>query len=63
MIISTKTHKIEYFANNTLLKKDAKYFLDFDIAILRTNSKEYQIYLLNIRKEYRIYFGKKEIYK
>ncbi len=48
-IIATKTHQ------NTTQDSDLSYFLDFDLAILGSESSRYQNYTKEIRKEYSIY--------
>ncbi|WP_452227299.1 HD domain-containing protein [Lacinutrix cladophorae] len=52
LIISTKKHEL-ILTNN----KDNAYLLDLDLSILGTDWKTYQIYIQNIRKEYKIYPG------
>jgi predicted metal-dependent HD superfamily phosphohydrolase len=50
LIISTKKHQIVLDEN-----EDNAYLLDFDLSILGTNWKTYEIYIKQIRKEYKIY--------
>ncbi len=50
MIISTKKHQLVLTDNI-----DNAYLLDIDLSILGSNWETYQIYLKNIRKEYKIY--------
>lgn len=50
LIISTKKHQILLDENN-----DNAFLLDFDLSILAANWNEYEYYIQNIRKEYKIY--------
>ena len=48
MIMATKNHALDNDA-------DVNYFIDADLSILGTNSRDYEIYTEQIRKEYSIY--------
>lgn len=50
LIISTKKHQIILYQNN-----DNAFLLDFDLSILGAEWNEYESYIENIRKEYKIY--------
>jgi predicted metal-dependent HD superfamily phosphohydrolase len=50
LIISTKKHQIILDQN-----EDNAYLLDFDLSILGTDWKTYEMYTKQIRKEYKIY--------
>ncbi len=53
LICSTKKHEIEAWETETE-KSDNAYLLDLDLSILGSLPEEYQKYVLQIRKEYKI---------